>query len=448
MKKDNFVIICSLLLIKIEVIIMFFKPNPQPSKYLLATTFATIRYDPLIDKEIDGLCTDNLQSCFCLIFVGTSGRVSLTHTNFNIDINFLREELKWIKGVKNIYLVKNCNPADETIKQLYPKYMALFITDFMKMLKANEIDGHKIEVLLSEHGIAAVDKSGKFVRLPLGFDCEAAAYKYLRETVNLLNHFFEGANLGCDLQYQNGQWAACPELRIPARNVIDHCRKLIQTDPAGNNSNPGTQLILISDYLKKVIHEKNSVLKTRFDFQGKDMKSTQVLQFIANEADHWSARILGYLFLKDFIGTSRSEKHVIQSVLSQEQLVNRNNKEKQIEEELNKPAAECLRKKEESQLRKGLIYLQRAEDSLKDSALEDSPYGASVYSNFASCYRDLYTLTSDIMMLTTAIRYFDKSLAICKRYFGKDSEQVELISKKLAECSSLKSLIKNVTATC
>jgi hypothetical protein len=423
---------------------MFFKSSPQSGKYLLATTFATIRYDPLIDQEIGVLGTDNLQSCFCLIFVGVSGRISLTHTNFNIDINFLQEELRWIKEVKNIYLVKNCNPAGETIKELYPKYMALFITNFMKMLKANGIDGHKIEVLLSEHGIAAVDRGGKFIRLSLGTSCEVAPYKYLRETINVLNHIFEGENLGCDIQYQNGQWSACPELRTPAKNVIDHCRELIKTDLADQISNPQAQLILIADYLKKLIHDKNSVLKRRFDFQGDDMKSTQAQQFIAIETDQWSTKILGYLVLKDHAKGLRTENYVMRSVLTSDQLANRAVKEKQIEDELNKPAAECLRKKEEQQLREGLTYLHRAEESLKDSALEDLPCGAAVYSNFVSCYRDLYKLTSDPVLLTTAIRYCDKALAIRKQFYGKDSEQVAAINKKLEECNSLKSLISKM----
>lgn len=67
-----------------------------------------IRLSEETPEYIMGLSTDNLRIFICVILIGKTKRISLLQPSFNTDIRqYIKEEMKWLNGIDNIYLIRN-----------------------------------------------------------------------------------------------------------------------------------------------------------------------------------------------------------------------------------------------------------------------------------------------------------------------------------------------------
>lgn len=414
-----------------------FKPAPKPEKFILAAQDGTIRLNPSIDTEITGLCTDNLRSCLAIIFVGNNGNISFTHTDFRTDASSFVEEAKWVGGIKKFYLIKNANATQYMSEQTFNKDFSN-LEDRLKIAFENaHLNLPEKIMLLTDDGIAAIDRLGALRSLPVGFLVDTYPDKHYCDMIIVLNRYFDKPFFPTQLQYHH-QWTTTPSLTAKVRKIIENCCIAIKIEGVSLSFNDVMKKKdLVLDYLYELaISKKYPDYSDHFHLDEQSPDKSQMKKYLEDTAD----RILYYAFVHCMTSDQKkllSKEYRLRSVLSNEQ----QQIKAEFEQEVSKMASLAMQCYKTGQLQNAVNKFNPVVELLVSANYVETLTAATIYSNLCSCLRDLGKSTKSQAHLDEAVLYLNKAMSIRKKYYTEDNAEISSLLKKEQSCIEVRTEI-------
>lgn len=151
-------------------------------------------------SDIDGLCTDNLETCLAIVLIGNLG-ISLTHNTGRIAQKTLQHELSIIGELEKCHIIFNGAHHDK-------KSAVVFLGSFL-----STIDGTKIA--WGKSTAITINKDKNICSKPSVSDTiESAPQIKRRHHVNVYNNILskDGGSVSGDLQFDGDKFTECPAL--------------------------------------------------------------------------------------------------------------------------------------------------------------------------------------------------------------------------------------------
>ena len=202
------------------------------SNYIKATQSGIVRMDcDTFPIELEGLCTDGLNTCFCFIIISnTKKRFSLVHTATEADANEIIKECLWVGGSCIIYIIKGSYYNNEEREKFRIEQTTL-VSRLEALVTKNaypiKLDYQYITIPAFSVSVSRKGSITILEKFDINFslatkDCSSPHNVY-RNAINMLNvHSFHAL----DLQYDGTKWTKIPKINVQARELISKIDKL------------------------------------------------------------------------------------------------------------------------------------------------------------------------------------------------------------------------------
>lgn len=215
--------------------------------YFKVTQDGIGRIDNNADRNLRGLYTDNLLSCYGICIIGTNNKISLIHKTTTLSIDELCTEFKWVDAPSKWYIIYNLQYVKPTeadaLKAIIEKKL------IAENIESSFADKHNSSyVYLNKDGtVDIITKENEYpILLPI--------HTILRDAINGLNNLFsQPEKAPADRQFIDNKYTVLPKLITDANNIVTLCleKNVVKTEEIDNKDSVSA----ISTSLK---HETNN----------------------------------------------------------------------------------------------------------------------------------------------------------------------------------------------